>query len=134
MIRHDRKIVGHRLAEDGFVDAVLLEGGDSMEADLFIDCSGFRGLLIEEALGTGYEDWTHWLPCDRAVAMPSEAMPELPPYTRSTAHEGRVAMAHPASAPDRQRPRLSQRSPERRRGGVRSFDNLPTASRGARAS
>jgi len=98
VIRHDRRITGHRLAEDGFVDAVVFDDGESMDSDLFIDCSGFRGVLIEEALQTGYDDWTHWLPCDRAVAMPSERMPELPPYTRSTARSAgwqwRIGLQH----------------------------------------
>ena len=84
--------------QSGFVDRVTLDDGRVEAADLFIDCSGFRGLLIEGALKTGYDDWSHWLPCDRAMAMPSENAGPPTPYTRSTAREAgwqwRIPLQH----------------------------------------
>ena len=74
-------------AADGFVDELVFEDGRRIGGDLFIDCSGFRGLLIEQVLKTGYEDWSHWLPMDRAWAVPCESAGPLLPYTRATAHD-----------------------------------------------
>jgi tryptophan halogenase len=83
---------------DGFVDAIVLEDGTRVEGELFIDCSGFRGLLIEQTLHTGYEDWSHWLPVNRAWAVPCENHHPLTPFTRATARSAgwqwRIPLQH----------------------------------------
>src|SRR3546814_777182 len=87
-----------RNGESGHVEAVVLESGEEIGGELFIDCSGFRALLIEEALETRFEDWTHWLPCDRAIAVPSENAGPARPYTQEIAHKAgwqwRIPLQH----------------------------------------
>lgn len=85
-------------AGSGRIKSLHLEGDRQIDGDFFIDCTGFRSLLIGETLGVPFEDWSHWLPCDRAVTVASEAMSPLPSYTQSTAKEAgwrwRIPLQH----------------------------------------
>lgn len=84
---YDGKI--HKVTQhlsNGHIKSLLMTSGDEIEGDFFIDCTGFKGLLIEQTLHCGYEDWSHWLPCDSAVAVQTESVGPASPYTRSIAH------------------------------------------------
>jgi tryptophan halogenase len=98
VVRIEGKIEQVQQRHDGSIDALVLANGERVGGDLFIDCSGFRGLLIEQTLKTGYDDWSHWLPCDRAMAVPCARAGEFTPYTRSTARpagwQWRIPLQH----------------------------------------
>ncbi|EJL27515.1 Tryptophan halogenase [Caulobacter sp. AP07] len=87
-----------RDAESGHLEALTLKSGARIAGDLFVDCTGFRSLLLGGEMGVGWDDWAKWLPCDRALAVPSERVGALTPYTRSTAQTGgwiwRIPLQH----------------------------------------
>ncbi len=78
--------VGHVQLDttSGFIKSILMESGQVIEGDLFVDCSGITALLIEKALGVEYENWSHWLPCDSALAVQTKSVFEPDPFTRSS--------------------------------------------------
>lgn len=99
-VKRTEGLVEHvrRDGESGDISALILQDGSEISGDLFLDCSGGRGLLIQQHLKVGYEDWNHWLPCDRAMAVPSKRFAQTSPYTRSIAHSAgwqwRIPLQH----------------------------------------
>jgi tryptophan halogenase len=97
--RIEGRIAGVELnGESGAIAALTLESGQRIEGDLFVDCTGFRALLIEQTLNAGFDDWSHWLPCDSAIAVQTASVRPAVPYTLAIAHDAgwqwRIPLQH----------------------------------------
>ncbi len=93
-----RVLAVERAPGSGDIAALTLRSGARIGGDLFVDCSGFRSLLLGDTMGVEWRDWTHWLPCDRALALPCERSARTTPYTRATAQRAgwtwRIPLQH----------------------------------------
>jgi tryptophan halogenase len=87
VIRHEGLVTAVQQADNGFIETLTLADGDRIGGDFFIDCTGFKALLIGKHLGVGFEDWSHYLPCDRAIAVKTQSPGPIPPYTLATARK-----------------------------------------------
>ena len=96
--RLEGKILGVQRRPDGLIDALALDDGRRIPGEIFIDCTGFRALLLGEGLGVGFQDWSRWLPCDRALAVPCAAPRPWLPYTQAIARtagwQWRIPLQH----------------------------------------
>jgi tryptophan 7-halogenase len=88
VIRLERKVVSATRAEDGSLEELQFEDGGKLRADFFVDCTGARAQLLGEFMEVGFEDWSHWLPCDRSISAPVPIEDVRPPYVRITARAG----------------------------------------------
>jgi tryptophan halogenase len=87
VVRHEGQVTRVMQGDNGFIESVALADGRQFAGDFFIDCTGFKALLIEKQLGTAFEDWSHYLPCDRAIAVKTEGLSPILPYTLATARK-----------------------------------------------
>jgi tryptophan halogenase len=87
VVRHEGQVTQVMQGDNGFIESVVLADGRQLAGDFFIDCTGFKALLIEKQLGTAFEDWSHYLPCDRAIAVKTEGSSPILPYTLATARK-----------------------------------------------
>lgn len=98
VVRVEGKIKHVETDEKGLIRHLVLHSGQQVEAEFFIDCTGFRSLLLGQTCQVGYEDWSNWLPCNRAIAVPTENVEDPIPYTRATAYEAgwqwRIPLQH----------------------------------------
>jgi len=109
--RIEGRVTAIERAENGQVRALRTDRGAHVTADLFVDCSGMRALLIGEQCGVPYDDWSRWLPCDRALAVPCALRAAPEPHTRATARTAGWQWRIPLPAPHRQRAGVQQRGP-----------------------